>query len=338
MNRRGSAPTRKDVAAIAGVAPSTVSLVLNGTESARVSDATRKRIHAAVAQLGYRPSSIARSLVSGRTQTIGVVMHWVDAPFNGYTSRILDGVWRHLQQAGYRFLMVSGDKTNALGGLYRERCVDGLLVLATPLQADDPELREALAADVPLVFTGARPGIGGGEYVDIDNRGVAREATTRLIAAGCRRICHLTGPTDVNSSAVDRHAGYRDALEAAGLPYDEALVRYGSYSSIVAPRELEAVLETEGAIDGIFSANIGMAGACRELLVERGLRVPQDVKLIAIDSSAVGGREDTISTYGQPLRELGELAATRLLSLIEDPKQARGDRHIACRFIDCGTV
>lgn len=338
MNRRGGAPTRKDVAALAGVAPSTVSLVLNGTQSARVAPATRQRIFDAVEHLGYRPNHVARSLVSGRTMTVGVVMHWVDAPFNGYTSRLMDGVWTRLREANYRLLMVSGDRSEALAEIYRERCVDGLLVFAAPRQADDAELREAVATGFPLVFVGGRPESAPADYVDIDNRSVGRAATERLLAAGCRRILHLTGPTEVNSSAVDRLAGYRDALEAAGITYDPALVRYGSYSEVVSRAAVLAACDEGLRFDGIFAANLGMARGARAALGERGIRIPDDVAVVTIDSAAVAGREEEVSTFAQPLVELGTLAAERLLALIADPGLERCAHHLPCRWIDAGTV
>jgi LacI family repressor for deo operon, udp, cdd, tsx, nupC, and nupG len=207
MLRSGRAASRKDVAAAAGVAPSTVSLIINQTPGIRIPTTTRDRVLEAARRLGYRSSTIARSLVTGKTGTVGAVMHFVDHPFHNYTAGVLEGFWSAVQPHGYRILLSNGTPDACIAGLFRERCVDGLLVVAAPTGSDDRELHDLAAAGFPVVFVGSLPLAIAANYLDIDNVAVGRSATERLLSLGHRRILHLAGPLDVNTSALDRLAG-----------------------------------------------------------------------------------------------------------------------------------
>lgn len=317
MQRPGKAASRSDVARLAGVAPSTVSLVLNNTPGPRIPDETRKRVVAAAESLGYRSSSIAKALVTGRTSTIGIVLHFVDRPFIDYSARVLDGCWMALQERGYRLLMMRGTPDACVAGLFRERSVDGIVVLAAPQAAADPELADLAAAGFPTVFIGSRPRHAACDYVDIDNVATAREATARLIRAGHRDILHLAGPLEVNSSAVDRLAGYRQALADAGLPRRDDLVIDGSYNPTIAAERLALAMERGLRFSAIFAANESMGFGAARMLASRGLQVPEDVSLICIDRDTYTRGHPHLETYEQPLDAIGRRAGTALIERIE---------------------
>lgn len=322
MRKAGSQRTRKaasrsDVARLAGVAPSTVSLVLNNTPGPRIPDETRKRVVAAAESLGYRSSSIAKALVTGRTHTVGVVLHFVGRPFIDYSARVLDGCWLALQERGYRLLMVRGGADACVAGLFRERSVDGIVVVAAPHQADDAELVDLAASGFPTVFIGSRPQRAECEYVDIDNAATAREATARLIRAGHRAILHLAGPLGVNSAAVDRLAGYRQALADAGLPFRDELVIDGSFNPEIAGERLDAALAGGLRFSAVFSANESMGYGAVRVLEAHGLRVPDDVAMICIDRDTYVRGEPHLETYEQPLDAIGRRAGTALIERIE---------------------
>lgn len=312
MQRRKQAASRSDVAKLAKVAPSTVSLVLNNTPGPRIPDETRKRVVQAAEELGYRSSSIAKALVTGRTNTIGVVMHFVERPFIHYSARVLDGCWMALQQHGYRMLMLRGTGDTCVAGLYRERSVDGVLVLAAPHQSRDPELLDLAASGFPIVFVGSRPEAVTSDYVDIDNVTTARQATEELIRAGHREILHIAGPLEVNSSALDRLAGYRQAMDAAGLPRRPELELDCSFNGGFAEQRLAAAMQAGLRFTAIFSANQGMAYGAMRTLQARGLRVPQDVSVIAIDAEQDDPGLPRVSTYEQPLDAIGRRAGEAL--------------------------
>lgn len=312
MQRRRQAASRSDVAKLAKVAPSTVSLVLNNTPGPRIPDETRKRVLEAAEALGYRSSSIAKALVTGRTNTIGVVMHYVDRPFYQYSARVLDGFWLSLQPHGYRMLMVRGTGDTCVAGLYRERSVDGILVLAGPHAARDPELMDLAAAGFPVVFIGSRPLAVACDYVDIDNVLTARQATEELIRAGHREILHLAGPLDVNSAAVDRLAGYRQAMDAAGLPRRPELELDCSFNPELAEERLEKAMQGGLRFTAIFAANQAMAHGAMRVLRARDLDVPSDVAITAIDLEHEDPKRQSLFTYEQPLDDIGQRAGEAL--------------------------
>lgn len=309
---------RADVAALAGVAPTTVSLVLNRTPGPQIPEETRRRVEEAARKLHYHSSSLARGLATGRTGVIGVGLHFVDQPFHDYCARILDGTWVELDRAGLRLLLVRATEDRCLAGMFHERSVDGLLLVAPPAEADDPELRDAGGARFPMSFIGSRPAVAIGDYVDIDNLATAREATARLIALGHREILHLAGPLAVNSSAIDRRDGWRQALREAGLEPRPELEIDCSYNGNFAAERISDAIDRGLRFTAVFSANLGMAEAAVAALRSRGRRVPEDVSVIAIDKrtdlTTPGWR---VATYAQPLAEIGRAAARMLVQRIQ---------------------
>lgn len=332
---RRPAVTRKDVAEAAGVAPSTVSLVLNNTAGTNIPQATRDRVAAVAQRLGYRSSAIARALVTGRTMTVGVVIHFMDRPFQSYAAGVLDGVWSALQPAGYRMLMAFAGPEACIAGLFRERSVDGVLVLAAPVAAADAELQEAIASRFPAVFIGSAPPSLRVDYVDIDNREAGRRVTSMLIAAGHRRILHLAGPLAVNSSAVDRLAGHRQALADAGIPWDAGLLIDASYNEAFAVERVGAALDRGLSFTAIAAANQRMAQGAVYALRHRGRRVPADVSVAAIDRAAGAV---PITCLEQPLADIGREAALLLLQRMQGANDAARRLLLPCREVDGGSV
>lgn len=326
MQKKRQAATRSDVARLAGVAPSTVSLVLNGTPGPRIPEETRKRVVDAASRLGYSSSTIARALVTGRTMTIGVVVHFVDRPFQQYAARVLDGLWQVIQPKGYRMLLVPGGGPACVAGLYRERSVDGIVVLAAPAAADDPELRSVAEAGFPAVCVGTRPLAVRTDYVDIDNAAAARAATEELLRAGHREILHLAGPLEVNSAAQERRDGYLAAMRAAGAPVREELVLDCSFNPRFVAERLPRALDAGLRCTAIFCGNHAMARAAKDVLASRGLG---HVALTAIDADESGA--NAICTWEQPLEEIGGEAGRLLLARIGGEGGAPRVRLLPCR-------
>jgi len=319
IRKRSHAATRRDVAARAGVAPSTVSLVLNRTPGPRIPEETRERVMAAARELGYQSSTIARALVTGKTQTVGVVLHFVDRPFISYVSKILDAFWIALNERGYRMLMAEGTAESCVAGLFRERSVDGLLVMVPPYASADAELRDMVDAGFPAVFAGSLPGAIKADYVDVDNVLLGQRATTLLLEAGHRRIVHLAGPLVVNSSARDRRTGYESAMRAAGLPVDESSVIDCSYNGEFVSDRLGAAMDRGLEFTAIFAANHSMAHGAQRALIARGLRVPEDVSITTIDLDAWTARPIgcPITCFEQPLGTIGAQAAALLMERMD---------------------
>lgn len=314
----GKAPTRKDVALEAGVSPSTVSLVLNDTPGINVPPETRKRIAAAAAKLQYRPNSIAKALVSGKTMTIGVALHYVKTPFTPYVSGVLSGFWSVISQHRYRLLICNSDEQYLLGELFHDRAVDGIITIAPPYSMDDPEFVRACEEKFPVVCIGAHPACRRAySYVDVDNIRCGYLATKALLEAGHREILHFAGPLADNSSAIDRCAGYRMAMQEAKVKGVDRYVFDCSYNPQITHETFRRVLESGLKFSAIYCANEGFLGACGDVVAEYGLRVPEDFSVVtgAIPQEHPWDLNATTCCL-QPLTAIGEAAATCMLSLL----------------------
>lgn len=324
----------------AGVAPSTVSLVLNGTPGPRIPETTRQRVIQAARELGFRSNPIAKALVTGRTDTIGVVINRGDFPFRSYGAGVLDGFWSVLHDHHRRMLISPAIDGASLAGLFQERCVDGALLIASRLHAgEDAELAQATAARFPAVFVGTCPGVLPVDYIDIDNAETGYLATRRLIEVGHRRILHLAGPLQVNSAAVERHQGYLRALAEAGIAPDERLVIDASFNEQIAENLIGQALAQGLDCTAMFAANCAMARGAWRALRRRGLSIPRDLSIVAIDHDPTGSfPESGISTFEQPLNEIGAEAGRLLLQRIAGDATAPRRMLLSCHESSGATI
>ncbi len=311
---------RKDVAALAKVSPSTVSNVLNKTPGQRVSPETRQRIFDAANQLNYRPSALARALVTGKTKTIGVIYHYSETPFYQTAVNWLNGVWGALDQTEYRLLFARGSTEKPFAGLAFEGGVDGMLVLAPPhVPVDDEhEIEEVKRRRIPCVCLGSQFKETVGDYVDFPNFEVAKAMTKKLLDAGHKRILHIAGPIDISSSAQLRLAGYKQALADYGIAYDDKLVVYGDYTTEFDAATISMMCDRSKDFTALFAASVGMAYGAIVILEQHGRSVPDDLSVVAIDKPLYRRPVNyCMETYDQPELEIGALAARYLLERIE---------------------
>lgn len=305
--------TLDQVAQAAGVSPSTVSRILNGTAS--VSDDKRQAVEQAIAQLGFVPNPVARGLAGGRTLSVGVVTQAIDSPFYGMALR---GVEDALDQAGYSPLFVSGH-WNAVGearcvDMLRARRVDGIILLDGRL--NDAALR-ALAKALPVVVTGRALKAPNLHALQFDNFTGARLATEHLLQLGHQRIAFIAGDP-AHPDALERERGYRAALEAAGLAFDPALVVPGLFNEAGGLAAAEHLLESRQRFSALFAANDQMALGASLALYRQGLRVPQDVSIVGFDDlPAARHTLPPLTTVHQPAYEMGQLAAQAMLQMLQ---------------------
>jgi LacI family transcriptional regulator len=300
------------VAQRAGVSPSTVSRILNGT--AVVSDDKREAVDRAIAELGFVPNPVARGLAGGRTLSIGVLTQAIDSPFYGVELR---GIEDALDRAGYSALFVSGHWNAAEEArcieVLRSRRVDGLIVLTGRLS--DQALR-AYAKSLPVVVTGRTLNALHLFSLNFDNVGGARIATEHLLALGHRRIACITGDM-AHPDAVERLQGYRQALEQAGVGYDASLVVAGQFHEHSGHMAMDHLLDNRCRFTAVFASNDQMAFGAALALHRRGLRVPDDVSLVGFDDLATATYSiPPLSTVHQPGYELGRIAAQAMLQLL----------------------
>lgn len=312
LARTDSKVTLDMVAQAAGVSPSTVSRILNGT--AVVADEKRQAVDQAIARLGFIPNPVARGLAGGRTLSVGVLTQSIDSPFYGGA---LGGIEDTLTAAGYSPLFVSGH-WNAVHEarsieVLRSRRVDGIIILTGRLT--DAALT-TLAQSLPVVVTGRTLQAPGLASLNFDNFEGGRLATHHLLQQGHRRIAFISGDTR-HPDAKERLRGYRAALEAACVAYDPALVLPGNYTEESGRLALERLMDSRVPFTALFAANDQMAFGAALGLHRRKLRVPDDVSLVGFDD--VAGAHFSIpplSTVHHPVGELGQIAARAMLQLL----------------------
>jgi LacI family transcriptional regulator len=314
---RNDAPVKlEEVAKEAGVSPSTVSRIMNGTAS--VSEAKKKAVDDAIAKLGFVPNPVARGLAGGRTWSVGVITQAIDSPFYGVALR---GIEDELDPAGYCPLFVSGhwnSKTEARCiEVLHSRRVDGIIVLTGRL-AD--QALKVCAKRTPLVVTGRSLQAPGLFSLNFDNFEGGRMATQHLIDLGHRHIAFIAGDPD-HPDATERMRGYRFALDAAGIKYDASLVVPGTYQEISGLLAVDSLLKSRRRFTAIFAANDQMALGATLGLQRRSLRVPEDVSIVGFDDLPTSlYAVPPLSTVHQPAYELGRLAAAAMLQLLAGAK------------------
>jgi LacI family transcriptional regulator len=308
----GSAVTLEMVAKEAGVSPSTVSRILNGT--ARVRDSKVRAVEAAIARLQFIPNPVARSLAGGRSMSIGVVTQSIDSPFYG---EALASIEKGLLRSNYSPLFVSGhwregDERRCVDHLLSRR-VEGIILLTSCLP--DQELVN-LSRSVPLIVTGRHVQ---GERVyclDVDSTMGARLATEYLVGQGHRQIAFISGPPN-HPDALQRFRGYKAALAASKIPFAAKLVAPGDYSEMGGHAAINALLDSRVEFTAVFAANDQTAHGAMLALHRRGLRVPQDVSLVGFDDlPASAFMIPPLTTVHRSIDEIGEGAAEAMIDLV----------------------
>ncbi|MFF8290402.1 LacI family DNA-binding transcriptional regulator [Streptomyces sp. NPDC016309] len=315
--RQTGRPTLEEVAARAGVGRGTVSRVING--SPRVSDRAKEAVGQAIAELGYVPNRAARALAGARTDAIALVIPETEARLfaEPYFLDIIRGVSTELADADMQLLLTlirSSKERQRFEQYLSAQRVDGVLLVS--VHADDPLPDLARELGLPAVLNGRRSAGEPVAYVDSDNVGAGRSAVGHLAGRGRRRIATITGPLDMYVARC-RLDGYRQGVEAAGLPADDRLVAAADFTEEGGRRAMRELLDRCPDVDGVFAASDVMAAGARGVLREAGRRVPDDVALIGVDDSAVARLMDPpLTSVRQPIEEMGRRMARALLQEI----------------------
>lgn len=331
--------TLEDVGRLAGVSRSTVSRVVN--DEANVSADVRDRVLAVIDETGYGPNRAARSLASNRSDVLGLVIpstvtHVFEDPYFG---RLVRGITAGANRAGQTlalFLFEDPDEElevydRAVAG----ELVDGLVVTAT---RTGDRLAARLRRDgVPYVTVG-RPDEPAAVHVDVDNRGGAHDATSHLLSHGRQRVAMVAAPL-ATTTGVDRHAGYRAALEDAGTAFDESLVAEGDYTRRGGEAAMRHLLSTAHP-DAVFCASDTMALGALRAITAAGLRCPADVAVVGFDGLVdEDATTPSLTTVAQPVVETGRAAVELLLALLDEDDRPAGRHELATRLVtrrSCG--
>lgn len=333
--------TMADVARSAGVSVATVSHVLNGTRP--VLPHTRQAVLDAVEELAYAPNALARSLVTARTRSLGLA---VSAISNPYFTEILQGVEAAAVRQGYGVLIADPrddpDHELQVVRLLHERRVDGVIVAPS---ADPRALVAHLRRHrVPTVFLDRLVDVPHDASPRFDQVSAAgTEPTARLVRhlaeLGHRRIGLVAGRPGF-STTLERTAGYREGLGAAGLPYDDALLAHGDSESAGAERATAGLLSLPAPPTALVTANNAMTLGALRALRDRGLTVPGDVALCCFDDFPWADLfTPRLTAVAQPGRELGAQAVRLLLERLADPDLPARTVRLTCTLMhrtSCG--
>ncbi len=309
------ATTIEDVAREAGVSIATVSRYLNGPDGI-VAEDTGARVRAVVERLGYVPNSAARSLKTGRTRLIGVLLANIAHP---YWSVVLSGVEEACQRAGYGAIVSSAaDRADVehsyLRAFLRQR-VDGILL--NPANADPATVEAWAGLTVPVVtIDRTLPGLPFG-LVAMDNALGTRLGVEHLLGLGHRRIGFVSWRPDGLSNREERLAGYREALAGAGVQADDRLIRFAADGWSDGVDQALALLAEPDPPSAIVSASSMLNLQVLAAVKRRGLQVPGDVSVVGYDDSPWDPLLDPpLTTVATPARSLGVTAAEALLAAI----------------------
>ncbi|KQQ46374.1 transcriptional regulator [Duganella sp. Leaf126] len=302
-----------DVARLAGVSPSTVSRILNGT--AKVSDDKRLAVLAAIEKVSFAPNQMAQGLKKGRSLTVGIVVQDISSPFFDETLRGIDD---GLKGTGYASVIVSGhwnaEEEADRVRLLLARKVDGIILLSGRI-SDEAVL--GFSSQRPIVSTGRALHTPGALGFKTDNEHGAWLAVRHLIELGHRRIAFISGPAN-NYDADERLAGYRRALHEAQIEIDPALVVEGNYHEASGMLAMNRLFDTHQQFTAVFAANDLSAYGARLALYRKGIRVPDDISLVGFDDLP-GSSYTTppLTTVRQPMYDMGRIATRALLRLID---------------------
>ncbi|MFN8400277.1 MAG: LacI family DNA-binding transcriptional regulator [Anaerolineales bacterium] len=306
-------PTIRDVARQAGVSHQTVSRVINGSDD--VLPETRAVVEAAIEELGYRPSAIARSMARGLTHTLAII----SPNLTDYTfASVIEGAELEARQHDYFVLSSSASDPQAFQGLVDElvghRRVDGLIVINP--YAD--ERFEFLPKEFPVVFVGARSHDENVCSISLDDEKVAYEATQHLISLGHKRIALVTGPMEEDCSQ-DRLVGFQRALNEAGISFDQSLMFEGDWSATSGSEALADFVKKGNLPTAVFAQNDRMAMGVMRAARDAELKVPDQLSVIGVDDMPLSSYFDPpLTTMRQDMPLIGQEAIRKLIEIIQN--------------------
>lgn len=321
-------PTIRDVARNAGVSHQTVSRVINGKED--VLPETRALVEAAIEQLGYRPNAIARSMARGHTRTLACISpNLTDFTF----ASVIEGAEVEARKHDYFLLSSSASDPESFHALVdelvRHRRVDGLIVINP--YADNRY--KYIPQDFPLVFVGASAHEKNICSVSLDDEKVAYEATNHLLSLGHTQVALVTGPMEEDCSQ-DRTAGYRRALEEAGLGFDETMVIEGDWSATSGQAALLSFLELGRIPTAVFAQNDRMAMGVLRAARDADLKVPSQLAVIGVDDMPLSSYFDPpLTTMQQDIPLIGQEATRMLLDIIQKRNPSLRELKISAKLV-----
>lgn len=336
----GRRVTLEGVAQAAGVSRATVSRVVNG--SPKVSPEARREVEKTIARMGYVPNRAARSLVTRRSDSVGVVIREPASRLFGdpYFPQLLRGISSVLAPRGLQLILLmpqSREEDRGLEQYLTAGHVDGVLLAS--LHGDDPLPGRLAAAGTPVVVGGRPPKGVQVSFVDNDNHGGAVAAVSHLIESGRHTVATISGPLDMEAG-VARLLGYREAMQSAGRSLDPSLEAEGDFTQEGGVRAMRALLQRHPELDAVFVASDLMAAGALQVLNATERRVPDDVAIVGFDDSPIALMAvPPLSTVRQSIEEMGREMVRLILESIDERDRAPRQVILATELIlrgSCG--
>lgn len=334
--------TYKDIARKARVSISTVSRVINNKDLQKVGKKTQGRVKKIISDLNFTPNVIARSLVSRKTFNIAVVVKDFEDIYYSYFSHVVSGIAGVLEKKGYYFQLTRAikPKEEPLSPYYmkafEEKRVDGMCILVE--EADEKDIISLFEKKFPVVLVNRYVPGKKIPSVLIDNKEGLYRATKQLIDFGHRKIAFLSGALKFQLDR-DRLAGYKKALEEAGIPFDQKLIGEGLFIYERAYEAMDAILKVEPRITGLVASDDVMALAALRRIKDAGLSVPEHVSIIGFnDMFPFPPGSPTLSSMRIPLVEIGRTAANLLLSIVNNEKLPQENKVFIPEFVQRESV
>ncbi len=312
--------TSQDVANLAGVSRTTVSLVLNDVKGINIPPETRQKVHDAAETLMYVPNATAQALVTQRSKAIGLVMtrspHHIAS--DTFLPQILGGLLDVIREQKFRLLIESVEEERqdrVYLELAQAKHIDGMILL-TP-RIDDKGLKKLEEVDVPTVLMGTLRD--SKLYsVDVDNRMAARKAVQYLVDLGHTKIACIAPAPPSYSAAPDRILGYNDALLAASITPSNNLIRYADFDPQSGFDCMQSLLTSGEVFSAVFVASDNVAMGAKSALREANLHIPDDISMIGFDDIPWSQYSDPpLTTVRLPAQKLASKACLLLLDLLK---------------------
>jgi len=321
--------TIKDIARISGVSVSTVSRVLNNHPD--VSEENRKKVKEAIEKTNYIPNVSAQNLVRTSSDAIGLVVRGISNPF--YTD-IIHAIEKQISNRGYTMVMQhiadNQDEIEFGAAMEREKRLNGIIFLGGRFDYSEKDMAKLNVPMICCSYTNQYGSLKADQYasVSIPDMETAAEATQYLIDKGHRKIAALISESNDCSISQLRYQGYKKALKDNGIEFDSKYTLESiAFDIKSAYKIVKESLENKNDYTAIFAISDNMAMGAMKAIRDAGLSVPEDISIIAIDGIEISNYfNPQLTTYCQPMKEMGKKSVDILLDIIEEKDT---ERHIA---------
>ncbi len=332
--------TLKQIAEALGVSAMTVSRALNNRDN--VDAKTKQRVLEKARSMGYTPNHIAKSLVSNKTYTIGVV---IPAISHAFFPEVVRGIEEVTYKTNYQLILTHAaeqfEREKVAINTLRSKRVDGILISTSQTVEDYSFYKQTIDSGMPVVFFDRCIENIGASCVSVNDRTSSRQITQHLIDHGYKKIAYISGPQKV-AVGKERLGGYLEALEAHDIPVDDKLIVEGGFREQQGYEAMKQLLDLPESSrpQAVATINDPSAFGAIEAIKEYGLSIPDDIAIVGFtDDIRAGLLECPLTTIRQPAYEVGKKGAEKLIKVIEDPDEPIENIEVVTKLIirnSCG--